>query len=121
MSREETAAIIRKTEGRLCGRLYLRGDRTATFRDCRGGQARKRIKLALTVGTFLLLAATTWIFRSQGKLDRTTIPPLVKQALDWIDPEPRNAGSYIVGALCPAPRQNPPLPQSPGSSPNSVN
>src|SRR6185503_17057498 len=67
MSRGEVEEIVRKTEGRLCGRLYTRGDQTATVRDCPRSVLRRRIRAALTVAIPLLLGATTWFcWTSEG-------------------------------------------------------
>src|SRR5688572_18403137 len=63
MSREEVARIVRKTQGRLCGTLYVRPDRTATIRDCSKGALRKKIRRAWAVAGVLLLAAFAWCLK----------------------------------------------------------
>src|ERR1043165_8757509 len=128
MSRQEVARIVRKTKGRLCGRLYLRGDHTATLRDCPKGRLRSQMKTALTVGASLLLPLMAWFFRTQVEVDRAQAPPLVRQVLDWIDPKPQPkpfsgttvtfTPSVTMGIVCP--RSDPPTPPAsptPSSAP----
>ena len=54
----ELEALVRRTEGRLCGRIYQRGDGTALTRDCPVGLRRARMRLAagLTMAAALVCA-----------------------------------------------------------------
>lgn len=88
MSPQEVEAIVLRSGGRLCGRLYTRGDQTVTLRRCRGGRPKSRIALMAGLGALLLLGAASWVLRTQARVDRSQFPPLVRQALQWIDPEP---------------------------------
>ena len=87
MSREEVAAIVRKTDGRLCGRLYVRTDRMATLRDCPRGAFRKRVRRGMMVAAVLVLGGFGWLLKSAGNQNRSVHPVWVQNALDWIDPE----------------------------------
>lgn len=117
MPKDEVEALVRRTEGRLCGTLYMRGDRTATVRPCRGAAVRKRIRALVTMSTLLLLGATAWFFRTQVKPDRGSAPPLVRDVLDWIDPPPRpNPPLRALGEICPPAPPGPP-PAPPAASP----
>jgi hypothetical protein len=116
MERDEIDRLVRRTEGRLCGTLYMRGDRTATIQKCRGAAIRKKVRALLTLGTLLLLGATSWFFRTQIKLDRAVCPPLVQDALDWIDPPPSRPMRLMGEIACPPP---PPPPQAPPVAPVS--
>jgi hypothetical protein len=111
MSDEEVERLVLKTEGRLCGRLYMRGDRTATARDCPEGRIRRRSRILKTAVTLLLLAATSWFFRTQVRPDRRDFPPLVRKVLNFIDPETEMP---VVGRICP---KTPPLPPTPPPAP----
>jgi hypothetical protein len=111
MSDEEVERLVLKTEGRLCGRLYLRGDRTATAVDCPESRIRRRARILLTAGTLLLLAATSWFFRTQVRPDRSGFPPLVREVLNFIDPEsPALAPMGIICPRTPPPPTPPPAP-----------
>jgi hypothetical protein len=102
MTEEQAIKVVQETEGRLCVRLYDRGDRTATAEDCRWGRARKRMKLALAFGALILFATLSRLLGGHGIPDRSSLPPLVREMVDWIDPEPR----FVMGA--PPPIQVPP-------------
>lgn len=117
MDKGEVEALVRKTEGRLCGTLYMRGDRTATVQHCRGAAIRKKVRALLTLGTLLLLGATSWFFRTQVNPDRGTCPPLVKDALDWIDPPPPRPVRLMGEIACPTAK--PPSPPPPPLAPVS--
>jgi hypothetical protein len=114
MSDEEVERVVRKTEGRLCGRLYLRGDRTATARNCPESRIRKKARILLAAGTLLLLAATSWFFRTQVRPDRSGFPPLVRELLNYIDPEPPLSYPPVMGRIAP---RTPPPPTPPQAQP----
>jgi len=88
MGREEVERIVRRSEGRICGTLFVRGDRTATLRDCPSARARTLTRRALKVAGFLLLAGFTWVCRTSERPDRSTLPNWIQAALSVIDPEP---------------------------------
>jgi hypothetical protein len=87
MDREEVERIVRKSEGRLCGTLYVRGDRTATLRDCPSARARTLVRRAVKVASFLLLAGFTGVCRTSERPDRSNLPRWIQQTLSVIDPE----------------------------------
>ena len=107
MSREEVAALLRNTRGRLCARLYVRRDRTATLEDCPQGSARRKLRRVLALVGVLVLGTLGWLLRIPGDQDRSVHPRWVRNVLEWVDPQPR--GVPMVGSLCPPPasRQNP--------------
>jgi len=113
MSPPEIEALVRKTGGQLCGRLYMRGDRKATLSDCKGGARRRWIRRAVAVGVLLVLAAVSWMLRQIDTSDRSMHPPLIRKVLNWIDPEPGRR--IMMGKMvCPTPLPAPP-PQSPSA------
>jgi hypothetical protein len=115
MSRQEIEGLVRKTGGQLCGRLYMRGDRTATLRDCAGGARRQWTRRAIAVGVLLVLAAVSWMLRQIDTSDRSMHPPFVRKVLNWIDPEPEPRRTIIMGKMiCPVPPPPPP-PQAPSA------
>jgi hypothetical protein len=101
MSEREIAAVVRKSTGRLCGRLYVRDDRTATLQDCPRGSARRKLRRMMTVGGVLLLAAFGWLLRISGDRDRSVHPRWVREVIEWIDPRP--SGGAIAGMIAPPP------------------
>lgn len=111
MPKAEVDALVRSTEGRLCGRLYLRGDQTATTRDCGGYRARKTLRRWLTAAGVLLLIGFTWASRSADSPDRSSLPKWAQAVLDIIDPPRQSGGSgqqMMVGRICPPSHSNPP-------------
>ena len=118
MSRPEIEEIVRKTEGRLCGQLYLRGDRTVTARNCPATRTRSIVKRAVAVAGVLLLAGFTWVCRTADKPDRSRLPGWLRIPLNMIDPEvsglkpqpPRLLGEMVcppVAPKAPAPKAAP--------------
>jgi hypothetical protein len=97
MSREEVDAVVRKTGGQLCGRLYVRDDRMATVRDCPRGAFRKRVRRGIMVAAVLAIAAFGWFLKSAGNQNRSAHPAWVQTVLHWIDPEP--APKYMLGRM----------------------
>jgi hypothetical protein len=110
MPPDRVKRLVRKREGRLCGRLYLRGDRTATARPCPAWGLRRTVRIALTTAAILLLAACSWLLRAQARMNRSALPPIVKDLAEWIDPEPQSTViqvPVVLGRLCPAPSPPP--------------
>jgi hypothetical protein len=108
MSSEGVERLVFRNEGRLCGRLYVRDDRTATSADCPASRIRKKTRTAFVALALLLVSATCWVWKPHRGLDRSVLPPALREIADWIDPEPR----VMMGSVCPT---NP----SPASAPTS--
>ncbi|MBL8910158.1 MAG: hypothetical protein JNM17_05565 [Archangium sp.] len=69
LTEAELEALLTKTEGRVCGRVYQRADGTVLTRDCPTGVAklRKRALAAMTMAGTLVLAVIGFGFlRSKG-------------------------------------------------------
>lgn len=114
MPREEIEALVRSTEGRLCGRLYMRGDRKAAIRDCGGYRARQVLRRGMTAAALLVLGAFAWAARSADGPDRRILPTWAQAVLDVIDP-PRQTNPrppMMLGEIrcVPPPRATPPGP-----------
>ena len=106
MSRSEIEDVVRKTEGRLCGQLYLRGDRTVTARNCPASRGRTILKRAVSVAAVLLLAGFTWVCRTSERPSRAGLPEWLKVPLQMIDPEdpPAPRPVRLLGEIaCPPP------------------
>src|SRR5258708_33231425 len=101
MEPQEVEAIVRKTEGRLCGRLYLRGDRTASLRDCPSTARRIFIKRVVTVASVMILALFAFVFRRMEGPDRTQLPVWLQNVVELIDPKPVRRSYEMVGKSCP--------------------
>lgn len=99
LDRAEVQALIRTSEGGWCARLFLRGDQTATVRDCPRGKARRFLKLSLVAASAVLLALYSWISRTQIQVARRDLPRPVQRVLEWVDPLPER--EYTVGRICP--------------------
>jgi hypothetical protein len=112
MGREEIERIVRKSEGRLCGTLFVRGDRTATLRDCPSARARTLLRRTVKVASFLVLAAFTWVCRTSERPDRSTLPKWIQATLSVIDPEPqppvKTPPHRLMGDVVCVPRNPPP-------------
>jgi len=100
MSTQEVEALVRRSSGRLCGRLYVRGDRTATRRSCPKGDAAAPLRKFALIGGALGLAAFAWLFRSIDGPDRSALPSWVRDVVNMIDP-PRSRGCYVLGSPTP--------------------
>src|SRR5258706_7842591 len=98
MPRAEVEALVRSTEGRLCGRLYLRGDQTASARNCGGYRARLLLRRWLTAAALLLLTGFTWVCRSSDGPARTTLPSWAQAVFDIVDPQAKARMNALVGA-----------------------
>ena len=114
MSREEVERLVKNSPGRLCGRLYLRGDRTATLRDCPSYRRSLVLRRAGAVAVVLALGAFAWIFRGMAGPDRSALPGWVRAVADVIDPLPQNpAPACAVGIIVPSRPPAPPAPTPP--------
>jgi hypothetical protein len=101
MKRGEVELLFRAAKGRVCGRLYVRKDRTATLRECAGSRARKTVRRAAAVAIILALGAFSWIMRGIDEPDRSIHPTWVRKVLDWIEPERRSM--MLAGDIAPPP------------------
>ena len=107
MSSEEVAEIVQKTEGRLCGRLYVRRDHTATVENCRKSGVRAMAQAVLAVSAVLLLGATAWGLRYAELPNRNSYPAWVQTVLNWISPQKHQ----LLGDIsCPPPKTPPTAP-----------
>jgi hypothetical protein len=119
MSREEVDALVQSRRGqRLCGRLYMRGNRTATLRDCAGGRRVKLVRRAAALAVMLVIGAVSWMLRKVEEPDRSIHPPLIRKALNWIEPERTKPRRMVMGELPAPPAPPPPAPPAP-PGPNS--
>jgi len=107
MSDREVDAIVRKSTGRLCGLLYMRGDRTATLQDCPRGSIRRKFRRMMAVGGVLLLASLGWLLRIAGERDRSVHPRWARAVIEWLDPRP---SVKVAGMIIPPPPPPPPPP-----------
>jgi hypothetical protein len=117
MSAHEVEAIVRRTEGRLCGRLYLRGDRTASLRDCPSAEKSRILKRIVATASVLFLAIFASVFRSMEGPDRSRFPGWLQVVAEMIDPEPAHPPPSMLGGICAPPKAPvfPPAPTAPAS------
>src|SRR5262245_55014913 len=101
MSPREIDGVLKKSTGRLCGRLYVRPDRTATLQDCPKGSVRRKLRRVTAVFGVLLLGALGWLLRISGDQDRSVHPTWVRNVIEWMDPRP--VGRAVPGMICPVP------------------
>ncbi|MFT3712877.1 MAG: hypothetical protein QM817_34930 [Archangium sp.] len=76
LSEAELEALLTKTEGRVCGRIWQRADGTVITKDCPRGLAllRKRALAAFTMAATLVLAVIGFAFvRGKGKACAVTL------------------------------------------------
>lgn len=102
MGQEEIERVVRRTEGRLCGRLYLRGDRTATSKNCPASRTRTLLKRAIAVAAVLLVGGFAWVCRTSEPPSRVGLPPWLRSTLDLLDPQP--APRALLGDVACPPR-----------------
>jgi hypothetical protein len=108
----EIEALVRRKSGTLCGRLYMRPERTASFQDCGMSRARRARRWAAAAAAFIVLAVFSWFLRATvNEPDRSMHPRWVRVVLDWISPESSGRGGAIMGKMmCPTPLPPPPPP-----------
>jgi hypothetical protein len=104
---DQVDRLVRENEGRLCGRLYVREDQTATVRDCPQSVFRRRVRAALAVALPVVLGAAAWCCWSPPPATAPT-PPWIQAMLDWIHPRPPAKLGEIA---CPPPKPTVPPPK----------
>ena len=108
MGVDEIETVFRTTQGRVCGRIYLRGDRTATLRDCPQGRAGKIRRGLLKAFAGLCVVGFALISRSAARPDLRAYPQWLQEIAAWISPEePQRGRGMMVGEICPVPAPTP--------------
>jgi hypothetical protein len=90
LTRTEATALITKSTGRLCLRLFRRADGTVMTRDCPVGVLRAaQPRLAGVVGAwaFVFLVALGWFTLRPGTVRAARAQ--VQELENWINPRPR--------------------------------
>jgi len=108
MDKEEIESLFRSATGRVCGRLYLRGDRTATRRDCsqsRADRIRRRLQKAFAG---ILLLVFVLVSRNVARPNLSSLPTWARALVTWVDPEPPVPQVQVLGAICPPKNPTPP-------------
>jgi hypothetical protein len=111
MTPPEINQLLHRTNGRLCVRMYVRNDRTATLRDCPVGRenvVRRRIR-AITIAFSVLVFGL--ISRSLRRPEMSDWPQWVQVAARWVDLDVHPFRQPVVGAL--PPRRLPVVPTPP--------
>jgi hypothetical protein len=112
MKKAEIERVVRETEGRLCGSLYLRGDRTAAPADCPTQQIRHALRRWITGAVVLLAIVLTWVSRNADRPCPTGLPKWVQATLDIVDPRPvRRKVPRLLGDIIVIPAPFPPKPR----------
>jgi hypothetical protein len=113
LSRRQAEDLLRRTEGRLCVRLYRRADGTVLTADCPVGLRAVRRKLAGVVGAAATMALVLigWASsigstaRSQAAATpQSHLPQPVRAFLDWLYP----VRTATMGKPCAPPPTAPP-------------
>jgi hypothetical protein len=107
----ELQALVQRTEGRLCGRLYQRRDGTALTRDCPVGLRRARMRLGAAVTTAVALVGAVLLGSPRSAAASASRSPLAERMEQWryyaraipiigniisyIDPEPIMGAVYV--------------------------
>lgn len=115
MTTAEVEALLQRTNGRLCVRLYRRWDGTVLMRDCPVGVKRARVRMVAALATaasFVMVLLLPVLLRLASKeavsVEGTTVEerldtlrwrayelPLIGALIEKIYPPPR----YTMGAL----------------------
>jgi len=97
MSREEAAALLEKTDGRLCMRIYRRPDGTLLTKDCPVGLRAIRRKLAVVAAAFgALLAGFAGLFAWKASTV-AAVPPDGSTSPVQIPVTPVEPPNFIMG------------------------
>lgn len=107
MKPAEIERLVHQTGGRLCGRLYVRQDRTATLRDCPTGRSsivRRRIRQAAAAFSVVLFGLGC---RSLERPSISSWPQWAQSVVKWVDPAAFRRVPVAGGITC-VPR--PPIP-----------
>ncbi len=119
MTPAEIAALVRGTSGRLCGQIYVRGDRKATLQDCPSGGVGALRRKIRKVASAVLVLALGLAFRGMDRPDTSNLPPWLRAAANGIEPEkppPPPRPRMMLGEICPA---TPPPPGPTGTAPRA--
>lgn len=114
MKPAEIEQLVHTTGGRLCGRLYVRPDRTATRRDCPTGRSKvvsRRIRQAAAAFAVVLFGLGC---RSLERPSVSDWPRWAQEVAKWIDPAAFRRVPVAGGITC-VPR----TPIAPTSSPGT--
>jgi len=88
-TRAEATALVERTTGRLCLRLFRRSDGKVMTRDCPVGvwrAARRRIAAVVGGWVFLVVVAFGWFTSRPGAVKAARAQ--VQAVKQWIDPPP---------------------------------
>jgi hypothetical protein len=114
LSRPEAEELLRRTEGRLCVRLYCRADGTVLTRDCPVGLRAIRRRLAMATGAAVAITLAfigcVWSLDNMGlgdspRVATSRLPQPFEAILDWLYPS--RSTSVTMGAICPVPPPTP--------------
>jgi len=111
MSAREIEEIVRKTEGKLCGRLFVRKDETATVRNCPRSARRRLTAVACSVFALLVMGALAWCFTITNVPDRSIYPGWVQSLIEEYLLSRRTGHlEERMGSVCPPPAPSPTAP-----------
>ncbi|QRN99360.1 hypothetical protein JRI60_10215 [Archangium violaceum] len=114
----ELEALVQRTEGRFCGRVYQRRDGTALTRDCPVGLRWARLKLAAGLSTAAALLCSVFLMvprsssaqpvsfarsMSYWKAQARSLP-FIGNLIRLMEPEPALGGLVDVEVATPRPR-----------------
>ncbi|HVO31610.1 MAG TPA: hypothetical protein VMV18_12775 [bacterium] len=102
MTRPEVTALIERTEGRLCARLYRRTDGTVITSDCPVAYDRLKFRVGVMVASFfsfatVALGAVLAVGRGRSDLDLTKLTPVTK-VCNWATGN-SNAYQPVAGGM----------------------
>ena len=115
----ELETLVKSTEGRLCGRLYQRGDGTALTRDCPVGLQRARIRLAAGLSTAAALLCAVFLAAPRSASaqpasfaervahwkEEARSLPIIGSLIEYLDPRPTR---HLMGKILMHPPPRPP-------------
>jgi hypothetical protein len=86
--RAEVEELIRKREGRFCGRLYVQPDRKASTRDCPTGRDRLVMRRVAKLIAVLLVSVFGWLWRGQTEPVPDDLPEWTQRLVKPATPPP---------------------------------
>jgi len=96
-SRAEIEQFISAREGKVCVRIYQRGDGTGLTQDCPDGRRRFFIKAAVGMLAMVAVSLTLWLLVENLDRTRLHLPDWLQTLLDWAPHKPR----VTMGTPCP--------------------
>jgi hypothetical protein len=101
LTRREAEALMAKTEGRICARLYRRADGTVITKDCPVGLRAIRRRAARITGAVFaaMLSACVTVFPRARSSSATQLQSKLRPGRDWLAPAAPDNWAQVTGTI----------------------